>query len=246
MEYLFKICISNLKIINVMNKVVLLTVLFLVSVKFSFAGIDIDTVKYLEEGKSKKYNVEVYYPKIRNASTESTRGFNKLISDFVEEKRIEFMKDVTAADYDDRLPFEFNVGFDVSYANMNFVSVVLYTYYFTGGAHGSTIAYTFNYDLDYNNNLKLSDLFEGNYLNIISDYCIKEIMKDDEYADADWVKEGAGPKAENFEAFNINEQGLLIHFQQYQVLPYAAGMPDVLVPPQLLEGVVRKDSFLMR
>jgi len=156
------------------------------------------------------------------------------------------MKEVTASDYDDRLPFEFYVSFDVSYTNKYFVSVVLYTYYYMGGAHGSTLCYSFNYDLDNNKNLKLSDLFEGNYLNIISDYCIKEIIKDDEYSDAEWVKEGAAPKAENFEAFTLTEKALVIHFQQYQVLPYVAGMPDVLIPQSVLKSVTRKDGLLMR
>ena len=89
-------------------------------------------------------------------------------------------------------------------------------------------------------------MFEGNYLNIISDYCIKELMKDDEYTDADWVKEGAAPKAENFEVFTLNRKGVTIHFQQYQVLPYVAGMPDVLIPQSVLKSVTRKDGLLMR
>ena len=229
-----------------MNKIVLLFVFLLISVNFAFSGIDIDTVKFTEDGKGKKYHVELSYPRIRETSTESTRDFNKLISDFVDGKKAEFMKEVTANDYDDERPFEFYVNFDVGYTNKYFVSVVLYTYYYMGGAHGSTIGYSFNYDLDNNKNLKLSDLFEGNYLNIISEYCIKEIMKDDEYADETWVKEGAGPKAENFETFTLNNKGLIIHFQQYQVLPYAAGMPDVIVPRSELKNVVKKDGLLKR
>lgn len=229
-----------------MNKVILLFVLFLTSVNLAFSGIDIDTVKFVEDGKAKKYHVEIGYPKIRNASTEGTRGFNKMISDFVESKKSEFMKDVTAGDYDDERPFEFFVNYDVSYTNKYFVSLIVYTYYYTGGAHGSTIAHAFNYDLDSNKNLKLSDLFEGKYLNIISDYCIKEILKDDNYADESWVKEGAGPKAENFEAFTLTEKALVIHFQQYQVLPYAAGMPEISIPESVLKSVVRKDGLLMR
>ncbi|MCX6159606.1 MAG: DUF3298 and DUF4163 domain-containing protein [Ignavibacteriae bacterium] len=227
-----------------MNKVILLFVLLITSVNLAFSGIDIDTVKFIES--KKEYNVEMYYPKIRNESSEGARGFNKAIAGFVEGNRKDFLKDIKSMDYKPDMPSEYFVNYDVSYSDDHFVSVVLYTYYFTGGAHGSTIATTFNYDIDYNQNLKLSDLFEGNYLNIISDYCIKEIMKDDAYADADWVKEGASAKEENFKAFNLNEEGLLIHFQQYQVLPYAAGMPDVLIPQNLLKGVVRKDGLLMR
>lgn len=227
-----------------MNKIVLLLVLFVMSVNLAFSGIDIDTVKFKDENK--KYYVEISYPKIRNASSESTRDFNKLLSSFVEEKKVEFMKDVKSEDYDSTNPFEFYVNFEVSYASEEFVSLVLYTYYFMGGAHGSNIGYSFNYDLEYNKNLKLPDLFDANYLNIISDYCIKEIMKDDESADETWVKTGAGPGVENFEAFTLNEKGLVIHFQQYQVLPYAAGMPDVLIPQAVLKNVVKKGGLLNR
>jgi hypothetical protein len=169
-----------------------------------------------------------------------------LISDFVDIRKEEFMKEVTAGDYDDRLPYEFYVNYEVSYSGINFVSVVLYLYYYEGGAHGSSVAYSFNYDLDYNRNVKLSDLFEGNYLEIISDFCKAELMKDSENADADWVNEGAAPKAENYETFTLNEEGLIIHFQQYQVLPYVAGAPDVFIPEKVLKNVVRKDGLLMR
>jgi len=65
-----------------MNKLVLLFVLVLASVNIAFSSIDIDTVKFVEDGKNKKYHVELSYPKIRNASTESTRDFNQLINDF--------------------------------------------------------------------------------------------------------------------------------------------------------------------
>jgi hypothetical protein len=236
----------KINIIIKMNKILLLFVLFVTSVNLAFPGVDIDTVKFTEDGKGKNYHVEIVYPKIHNASNESKRDFNNLIRDFVESKKADFMKEVTSGDYDDRMPFEFYVSFDVDYSNDHFISVAFYTYYFLGGAHGSTIGYSFNYDLDYNRNLKLSDIFEGNYLNIISDYCIKELLKDDEYADNDWIKEGAGPKEENFAAFTLNNEGLVIHFQQYQVLPYAAGMPDVLIPQSFLKNVVRKDGLLMR
>ncbi len=227
-----------------MKRVLLILTFLFAYLNVALPGIDIDTVKFKKE--TKEYTVELYYPKIRNAGTESARGFNKLIQNFVEDKKTEFLKDAKAIDYDPSLPYEFFVNYDVKYTSNDFVSVILYTYYFTGGAHGSTIAYTFNYDLKNNKNLKLSDLFEGKYLNVISEYCIKEILKEGDYADESWVKEGAAPKPENYEAFTLSNKELIIHFQQYQVLPYAAGMPEVVVPKSVLNDYIKKDGILNR
>lgn len=226
-----------------MKKLVLLFVVMVSSINFAYAGIDLDTVKFSDNNKKKKYNVEISYPKIKNTSSKGEKDFNKLIADFVEKEKKSFYQEVNSNDYDGDSPFDMNVGFNFEFAEKKFVSMTLYVYYYMGGAHGNTTVYTFNYDLDKNKEYRLSDLFEGEYLKVISDYCIKEISGD-EYTDDEWVRSGAAPEAENFKAFTLSQKGILIHFQQYQVLPYAAGMPEVLVPKSVLDKYVKKGGFL--
>lgn len=226
-----------------MRKLVLLFVVLASSINFAYAGIDLDTVKFADNNKKKKYNIDISYPKIKNTSSKGEKDFNKLIADFVEKEKSSFYQEVNSTDYEGESGYDMNVGFNIEFADKNFVSMTLYVYYFMGGAHGNTTVYTYNYDLDKNKNYKLSDLFEGNYLKVISDYCIKEISGD-EYTDDEWVRRGAAPEEENFKAFTLSQQGILIHFQQYQVLPYAAGMPEVLVPKSVLNKFVKKGGFL--
>lgn len=226
-----------------MKNLVLLIVIFASSLSYAFAGIDIDTVKFTDNNKKKKYNVEISYPKIKNTSSKGEKDFNMLIADFVEKEKKSFYQEVNSSDYEAESGYDMNVGFNVEFADKKFVSITLYVYYFMGGAHGNTMVYTYNYDLEKNKNYKLSDLFEGDYLKVISDYCIKDILGD-EYVDDEWVKSGAAPLEDNFKAFTLSQKGILIHFQQYQVLPYSAGMPEVLVPKNVLDKYVKKGGFL--
>ena len=48
-----------------MRKLVLLFVMLASSISFAYAGIDIDTVKFSDDNKKKKYNVEISYPRIK-------------------------------------------------------------------------------------------------------------------------------------------------------------------------------------
>src|SRR5262249_30472423 len=93
--------------------------------------------------------------------------------------------------------------------------------------------------------LKLADLFQpnSNYLKVISDYCIKEIKKLD-VSDDEWIRNGAGPKLENYDSWNVTPEGLQITFDAYQVASYAAGPQEVTVPYSLLKPIINPDGPL--
>ncbi len=62
---------------------------------------------------------------------------------------------------------------------------------------------------------------------------IKEYYSDqkEELADLDsMIAEGTKAIRENYSCYAVEPDGLRIHFQQYQVVPYYLGMPDVLIP----------------
>lgn len=118
-----------------------------------------------------------------------------------------------------------------------------------GAAHPNHNTYSFNYDLRAGRRLKLADLFKPNsdYLRVISDYAIKDLAQQHEPdADMDWIREGAGPKEENFQSWNLSPKGLEITFDAYQVASYAAGPREVVIPLSVLKDVLDPDGPLGR
>src|SRR5262249_25643885 len=136
-----------------------------------------------------------------------------------------------------------SVGYTVTAANKDFISIIFGFFEDFGGAHPSMTSASFNYDLNRNVSLKLADLFtpNSNYLQVISDYSIKELKK---LKTVDHPEQGAGPKLENFESWNIAPSGLRITFDRYQVASYAAGEHEVVVPYSILKPIIKPDGVL--
>jgi hypothetical protein len=131
------------------------------------------------------------------------------------------------------------------------ISILLNGYtMFAGAAHPNTFFYSINYDLKNNKVIKLSSLFEGSYLKVISDYCINNLKKQaQEYApeaDMTWIKEGAGPKKENYTVFNFTKDAFVVTFPAYQVASYAEGPKEVAIPLSLLTSLIKKDGSLSK
>lgn len=121
------------------------------------------------------------------------------------------------------------------------ISIRYLHYYYSGGAHGNSFYSVMNYDLLDGKDIRLADLFKNKkgYLKLISDEAIdrlKTLSSQDEYplTDDDWIKEGAAPLVENFEAWNITDSTLVLSFAPYQVASFAAGPQIVEIPLELL------------
>ncbi|ETB64008.1 TPA: DUF3298/DUF4163 domain-containing protein [Candidatus Nomurabacteria bacterium] len=135
--------------------------------------------------------------------------------------------------------------FNIIQSNPYFISFILTYGAYTGGAHGYEAKVSFNYDVLNKKVLMLKDVFSPsfNYLEYLSkesrDYLYKEYaeVKNGEEGDEnmkdyfDGIKEmidmGTEKKEENFETFTFTKEKIKIYFSQYQVGPYAIGMPEV-------------------
>lgn len=101
--------------------------------------------------------------------------------------------------------------------------------------HGSTWTEPVNAYLAPFTLISLENLFDPCALgiNALSHYCIRALLNPSTQSyphDEAWVKSGAGPELENFRRFNLNDHGVLITFDEYQIDCYAAGQSEVLVP----------------
>lgn len=144
--------------------------------------------------------------------------------------------------------FSFFSDFEVVQSNSTYISFVLKYGGFSGGAHGYENVVSFNYDVYTDENIKLDYLFpdDPQYLTTISNISREYLKKqfaitseeDKKNSDPEALKEyvnnmvsmiedGTEPKEENFSVFTFTPDKVKIYFGQYQVGPYAIGMPEV-------------------
>jgi hypothetical protein len=138
---------------------------------------------------------------------------------------------------------------EASYYEDRLVSIALIQYtYLPGSAHGSYLIQTTTYDLATNQALTLPDLFkEGadvyEQLSRISYWMLLDSGQLGEYADPQWISAGTEPTAENFSAFMVQPEGLLIIFAPYQIGPWALGEQRLLIPWSRLAPILNPEYF---
>ncbi len=130
--------------------------------------------------------------------------------------------------------FEAFVDFTVTYNQNCMLSLYFDQYEYAGGAHGLTYRYSDTWNLSKSKRMDLVDFFPGR--NQYKKYLIETINKQI----AAEVAKGNGMFFENYEklvsenlktnSFYLSEEGVVIYFQQYDIAPYAAGIPTFVIP----------------
>jgi hypothetical protein len=223
-------------------------------IDYDLGGLKLDEKRQEIANKQLRYEIETALPRLTGADSVRVEKFNQAVASFVSARTGGFKKSVDemareapiAAKQDEKSsppPNSLDVSYQVVAANKDFISILFFFFEYTGGAHPNTTTSSFNYDLNRNSVIKLDDLFipNSNYLQLISDYSIKELKKLDTVS---YAEEGAGPKLENFHSWNITPAGLKITFDPYQVGAYAAGEHEVVVPYSVLKSVIKPDGLL--
>lgn len=126
----------------------------------------------------------------------------------------------------DQPAVEFDGSYYVTYNENNLLSLYVDYYEYLGGAHGGTFRVPYTFDLSTGDTLTLKEAAKGNadYVKIINAEIEKQIKARDL------------PLLVPFEtiepdrAFYLNHNGLVIYFEQYEYTPYAAGMPEFVIP----------------
>lgn len=120
------------------------------------------------------------------------------------------------------------------------------SFYSAGAAHPGTSILTVNYDLNSGEPISLASLWRpgSGYLDIISSYSIDALESKLGTDTDEMIRDGAGPKEENFEAFLLTDQGLLVIFNEYQVAAYAAGEQEITIPYSALQNILNPSGPL--
>ncbi|MFA5169256.1 MAG: DUF333 domain-containing protein [Candidatus Paceibacterota bacterium] len=192
-----------------------------------------------EEGKN--YSIEIMYPSVGavengEVNIEISNFVEKIVSSFKEE-----MGKPDAWDGENTL----KIFYDPFEVNNDFVSIRFEISKYTGWAHPFNTSQSFNYDLKNNKIISLSDLLSSGYINNLSERSIQyllKINKESEFSDEESIKEGAGPKEENYSIFTFNKEVIVFYFDQDKIAPYAAGRQEVVFPLSSLRDILKTEA----
>jgi hypothetical protein len=130
--------------------------------------------------------------------------------------------------------FEAFVAYEVPYNQNCVLSLYFDQYEYTGGAHGLTVRTSDTWDLQRSRRMELSDFFPNR--SDYKDYLIQIIIKQIE----NQMEAGSAMYFDNYEElvkdtfktsnFYLSRDGVVIYFQQYDIAPYAAGLPTFTIP----------------
>ena len=195
-----------------------------------------------DKDKNKKkgisYEADIDYPVF-----EKEPLLNAQVSDIVQKNLEAFNNEFFSAEAP-AYPqvFEFDIDSSSVYEDTNHISFLLNVYQFTGGAHGSTTLIPITYSKQTKKLLSLEEAVQParkDWLATLSTEARKQlnaqVKKQKFSSDEDWINKGTEPAKENFAIFKLEKNSVRIIFSQYQVGPYASGMPEIVVPRSLFK-----------
>ena len=195
-----------------------------------------------EENKARGYTVEAVYPRVEGAEK-----FNALVEQLVTKEVGDFKRGRGERPPAGAPLNSLRVGYQMRLANEHLQSVVFTVSQLEHGmAHHAYTFFVVNYDAKAGRRLALADLFKpgSDYLQRISAAAVARLRLlnkedgDSFLLDAEYA-ENASAKPENYQHWTLTERGLAVTFEPYQVGPFAAGSPNVLIPYAELKDVIR-------
>jgi uncharacterized protein YecT (DUF1311 family) len=211
--------------------------LFLLAVSPSLAVVTSE--KKIEE-KSEAHDLVIAYPQFGVAAIDTE------IEGFAKEKQAEFKGFLEERGAEDQ-PYSAQLEYKVARRDDQVLSI-LFTYsHYLGGAHPNMNQYSFNYLMPAGSRIYLPELFTKEGFKRVSELAIADLKPrltgPDGMSDAAQIELGAGPYADNFEAFVLGKDELAIYFDAYQVAAYAAGPQEVHIPMSKLTGLMRANPL---
>ena len=180
--------------------------------------------------------ITAVYPVIDEGSedtfiTNLQKEYKEYAEKFVEDSEKEYSEDAKMfyTEFKDSFyPLELNLTYDVNINRNNWLSVTNCIYANTHGAHPNTKRQSRNFNTAVCKELSLTDVLKGEQKdvdNLVIEK-FKEYMRNNSYnysTDTDKIIED---EAKNVH-FYINDKGVVLYFDVYQIAPYAIGYPTV-------------------
>jgi hypothetical protein len=196
------------------------------------------------------YSIDISYPQIQGETlTDGANDFNKAIEKMVTEEVNQFKKNI-ALDrvHMQTLPVDMRknslkVDYDIDIIKPKGATLISVRITAEGMQAGRPHPYhnnrVVNFDLSTGKMLTLNDLFkkDSKFLQLIAAYTSKALnqkLKNDNWM----VAQGTKPDANNFKNWNLQNDSILITFDDYQVAPYVYGSQEVEIPYSELKKVL--------
>lgn len=199
----------------------------------------IETIK--EDSKEKHYVIDIQYPNIVGVSDKAKGNkLNSVIKTKMDTLIANFKKEVSGLDTAGLpqaiIESNLTVRSQTALATNRYVSIEFSISDMTAGqAHPTNYTDTFNYDIEKEKEMKISDVFtpDSNYIAELSKISTADLLAQNkklQFTDPEWIKKGAGPKSENFQKFLLTKDSLVVVFDVYQVASYASGVQKATIP----------------
>ena len=207
------------------------------------------TVELKNEGH--RYEINVVYPQIEGSKRSGILQLNRRIKGLVTKQYQWPLIPPTKEDlrHYEEWPGVFNsvdLDYDVVLATDELLSIYFEVYsYGIGAAHSVQHSFTVNFDLGSEKPIDLAGLFRphSKHLQFISDYCLRELSKDHQYALSDLgFKAELSPKVKNYESWNITQEGLRFNFDACKIDGCAAGKAEVKIAFDALKEKLKPKS----
>ncbi len=210
--------------------------------------LNVQSTPFSESGNAPVYTITAQIPTLLGSSDSRVTTFNARLNQIAQDEIGHFKNDVLSSASNP--PIAAGSSFDLQYSVIGQRADIWSikfdnSFYADGAAHPAHYSTTINYDLSNGREITLDEIFlsNSNYLQVISDACKAQLSTRDIGFDQGF-SQGADPLPENYQHWNISNEGLVITFDEYQVAPYAAGPQIVVIPFSALQGIVNPQSAL--
>lgn len=222
--------------------------------KITEQNLEPETEVINEEGENLNYIIGALYPKIvlKNKIAYDEKKIEKanfIIKDHIGEIVDEFKKNIKGKRIDGQIKHVLYGDYSFNYLDSNFFSLKFnISEYISGAVHPINYVSVLNYNLQEEKKINFNDIFkkDTDYFAIVSTISAKkllQIFKDDSSL-LDWIKKGTAPKEENYSNFGINEKGIIIYFNPYQVGSYSSGIQEIEIAYSELVSYLDSNSVI--
>jgi ribosomal protein L31E len=226
------------------SRLIVLALLFLLAITVYLLRMRAEVVELVETNRDTEFvKIHIQIPRFRNTNN---LDFENSLNSKIQEKVRSIVEEVKVAAHQAaedgtlRTKYEVYISTEMKFKSKDFVSLVIYYYTFTGGAHGITTFDTYNIDLKNSQLLTLKDIFSEtcNYEKMIKDFITKQIIsrKEEFFPEAvEYINNDDITKR----VFTITKESLQIYYEDYEIAPHSTGLPVFEIPLSLLKPCLR-------
>lgn len=137
------------------------------------------------------------------------------------------------------MPYEVRQDYTITYNQDDILSLYYDQYLYTGGAHGNTERYSNTWNLKTGNIMKLKQLFlcVPNYKQRMIKAINSSIKGQSIIGKSGYFEDYKQNVTKEFNEnnFYLSPNGVIVFFQQYEIAPYSSGIPQFLLPFDIMK-----------